>query len=152
MFSDIVSKLMAHQVEPSSSGFLDRFARRNREMNEPIVGVAAATYSARCVVWGLLLSVIAAIWALVYVVAVFKHADSVAGASLLLLLLVGSPMAWLSVRNSSRGANLAAEYMESRLGFRPRWWMCYANPRGWQQAIARQKRWQARGRWPLIPW
>ena len=46
--------------------------------------------------WGWLLSIVASIWAAVYAAAVFNHADSVAGGSLLLLLLVGSPMAWLS--------------------------------------------------------
>jgi hypothetical protein len=131
---------------------IDWLGTRNRNLNADMVGVEAATFAARCVTWGLLLSLLAVAWVIVYAFAVVTRATDVATISLMLLLLFGLPIGWLSFRNNSAAARLAADHFESKLGFRPRWWMCYSAPRGWNAALERQKRWHARGRWPLIPW
>jgi hypothetical protein len=131
---------------------IDRLGARNRNWNTEIVGVEAATFAARCVTWGLLLSLLGVAWMIVYVFAVATQATVLATVSLLLLLIFGLPIVWLALRNNSIAARLAADRFESELGFRPRWWMCYSAPRGWKAAVERQKRWHARGRWPLIPW
>lgn len=114
--------------------------------------MAAATYAARCVVWLLVLSLVATAWVIVYVLAVAAKAFDLARVSVLLFLLFGLPIAWLSFRCNFIAARLAADQLKAELGFRPRWWMCYSAPRGWTAAINRQKRWHARGRWPLVPW
>ena len=131
---------------------IDWLGTRNRNLNADMVGVEAATFAARCVILGLLLSVLAVGWIIVYVIAVATRAPEVATTSLLVLLLLGLPIVWFAFRNNSTAARLAADHFESRLGFRPRWWMCYSAPRGWSAALERQKRWHASGRWPLIPW
>jgi hypothetical protein len=131
---------------------IDRLGSRNRNLNSEIVGVEVATFAARCVTWGLLLSMLGVAWAIVYVFAVATKATEVATVSLGLLLFFGVPTGWLAFRSNSIAAKLAADQFESKLGFRPRWWMCYSAPRGWAAAVERQKRWHARGRWPLIPW
>jgi len=131
---------------------LDWLGTRNRNLNADMVGVEAATFAARCVILGFLLSVLAVAWMIVYVFAVVTRATEVATISLLVLLLFGLPVVWLAFRSNSAAARLAADHFESRLGFRPKWWMCYSAPRGWSAALERQKRWHARGRWPVIPW
>jgi hypothetical protein len=131
---------------------IDRLGARNRVLNADIVGVAAATFAARCVTWVLLLSLLGVAWAIVYVLAVANEATQLANLSLLLFVILGVPLALLAFRNNSIAARLAADHFELELGFRPRWWMCYSAPRGWNAAVERQKRWHARGRYPLIPW
>jgi len=131
---------------------LDRLGTRSRELNTPAVGGAAALYGARCVSAGLLFSILVGVWALVYIVAVGTKSTGLQADSLVLLTLLGAPLAWLAFRYSVVSARLAADHFERELGFRPRWWYCYSSPRGWTGAVQRQKRWNARGRWPLIPW
>jgi hypothetical protein len=131
---------------------IDRIGARNRNLNTEVVGVEAATFAARCVTWILLLSLLGVGWMIVYVFAVATRATELAPVSLLILLILGLPIVWLSFRNNSIAARLAADHFELKLGFRPRWWMCYSAPRGWKAAVNRQIRWHARGRWPLIPW
>jgi hypothetical protein len=131
---------------------IDRLGTRNRNLNKELVGIEAATFAARCVTWALLLSLLGVVWAVVCVFAIATKATGLATASVTLLLLLGVPIGWLSFRNNFIAARLAADHFESELGFRPRWWMCYSLPRGWRGGIERQKRWHARGRWPLIPW
>jgi hypothetical protein len=131
---------------------LDRLGTRNRNLNSPIVGVDAALYAARCVVTNLLFWILAVVWIVVYVGAVASRARQVETDSVLLLIVLGCPLAWLGYRFSAIAARLAADHLEKELGFRPRWWACYSMPRGWNGAIKRQKRWHTRGRWPLITW
>jgi hypothetical protein len=131
---------------------IDRLGTRNRDMNRQVVGIEAATYAARCVIWALLVALLAGLWAVVYVLAVATNAGDLAALSVVILLLFGLPIAWLAFRSNNIAARLAADHYEPVLGFRPRWWMCYSAPRGWTGAIERQKRWHARRRWPLIPW
>ena len=131
---------------------LDRVGTRNRELNTPVVGAMAALYAARSVVVGLLLAILAVIWAFFYLTAVAVKSTVLQADSIVILILIGVPLAWLAFRYSAISARLAADQLEPELGFRPRWWWCYSLPRGWQGAIERQKRWHARGRWPLIPW
>jgi hypothetical protein len=131
---------------------IDRLGARNRNLNRDIVGVEAAGFAARCVTWGLLLSLLVFAWMIVYVLAVAMKATEVQAISLWLLVVFGLPMGYLAFRNNGIAAKLAADHFETSLGFRPRWWMCYSAPRGWTRAVERQKRWHARGRWPIIPW
>ena len=131
---------------------IDRLGTRNRDINRQVVGVEAATYTARCVICGSFVALLGGVWAVVYVLAVATKAGDLAEFSVLLLLVLGLPMVWLALRSNNIAARLAADHCEPVLGFRPRWWMCYSAPRGWTAAIERQKRWQVRGRWPLIPW
>jgi len=131
---------------------LDRLSTRNRELNAPVVGATAALYAARCVTVGLLFWILAVAWVVVYVIAVNAESTSLQAGSVAMLILLGTPLAWLAFRYSAISARLAADYFEPQLGFRPRWWWCYSLPRGWNGAVERQKRWHARGRWPLIPW
>jgi hypothetical protein len=134
------------------SRVIDRIGARNRRLNEKIVGVEAATFAARCVAWALLLTLLGAGWAVVYIWAVAIDSTTMQGYSLLILVVVGMPIAWRCFHNNAVAARLAADYFEPKLGFRPKWWMCYSLPRGWRGALERQKRWHARGRWPLITW
>jgi hypothetical protein len=134
------------------TGTLDRLGTRNRELNAPVVGATAALYGARCAIVALLLSILGVAWALVYVVAVGAKSTGLQADSVVVLILLGTPLAWLAFRYSAISARLAADHFEPELGFRPRWWWCYSLPRGWKGAIERQKRWHARGRGPLIPW
>ena len=121
-------------------------------MNAPIVGEEAAKYAARCVIYGTFVALAALVWMAVFVFAERTNATLLAGGSLLVFVLVALPMSFLSVRCSAIAARLAAEHLSPQLGFRPRWWMCYSSPRGWSNAIERQKRWRAADKWPLIPW
>jgi len=131
---------------------IDQLGTRNRDTNIPIVGTAAAVYTARCVILGSVVAVGVIVWIGVYVVATFSSATGVAAVSLLLLLVLGIPIAFAAVRYSTIAARLAADYLSTSLGFRPKWWMCYSTPRGWNNAIDRQRRWHRTGRWPLVPW
>ena len=124
---------------------IDWLGTRNRNLNADMVGVEAATFAARCVILGLLLSVLSVAWMIVYVFAVATRTTQVATISVLVLLLFGLPIVWLAFRNNSAAARLAADHFESRLGFRPKWWMCYSAPRGWNAALERQKRWARKG-------
>ena len=134
------------------TGAMDKLGTRNRNWNSELVGADAARYGARCVTSGLLLSLIAIIWMIVYAGAIATKTTWLADSSTALLLLIGLPLLWLTFRNSAIAARLAADHAEEQLGFRPRWWWSYGSPRGWTNAIDRQKRWHAKGRWPLIPW
>jgi len=122
------------------------------EVCTALVGAEAATYAARCVSSGLLLALIAITWMIVYVASLATTTTSFAAVATVLLLLLGLPLLWLAFRYSAIAARLAADHFEQELGFRPRWWWCYSSPRGWTSAIERQRRWNARGHWPLIPW
>jgi len=95
---------------------IDWLGTRNRNLNADMVGVEAATFAARCVTWGLLLSLLAVAWVIVYAFAVVTRATDVATISLMLLLLFGLPIGWLSFRNNSAAARLAADHFESKLG------------------------------------
>jgi hypothetical protein len=125
---------------------------RNRNRNTEIVGIEAATYAARCVAWGALMTLLAVAWIAVYVFAAVTRDSDLSRVSVAVLLLFGLPMVLLAYRANFTAARLAADHFEAELGFRPRWWTCYSAPRGWIAAINRQKSWHARGRWPLIPW
>lgn len=133
-------------------GLIDRLGTRNRDSNIAIVGTAAAVYTARCVILGSVLAISVIVWMVVYVAAVFSNEPGVAAASLLILVVLGVPIAFAALRYSAIAARLAADYLSTALGFRPKWWMCYSSPRGWNNALERQRRWHQRGRWPLIPW
>jgi len=131
---------------------VDRLGTRNRDMNSQVVGIEAATYAARCVVWALVVALLALLWMVAYALAVATKAADLAALSVVVLLLFGLPFGWLAFRSNNIAASLAADHYEPLLGFRPRWWMCYSAPRGWARAIERQKRWHARGKWPILPW
>jgi hypothetical protein len=131
---------------------IDRLGTRNRNWNTVMIGSDAAKYGARCVTTGLLFAILGIAWTVAFVGAVATKNTALATASSVLLLLFGCPLVWLSFRYSAVAARLAADHAEPQLGFRPRWWWCYSSPRGWTSAIERQKRWHARGQWPLIPW
>lgn len=118
----------------------------------PVVGNDVATHAARSVIWGMLFSFVVIGWMVVFFLAQLAKADPIAAGSVIALLVLGVPLAWLSIQNSSIAARLATDYFAGQLGFRPRWWMCYSTPRGWNKAIERQKRWHTLGRWPIIPW
>jgi hypothetical protein len=131
---------------------VDQLGTRNRNSNVPIVGTAAAVYTARSVILGSVVAVGVIVWMVVYAVATFSDAAGVAAASLLILLILGIPIAFAAIRYSTIAARLAADYLSTSLGFRPKWWMCYSSPPGWNNAIDRQRRWHQTGRWPMIPW
>lgn len=88
---------------------------RNRNLNADLVGVEDATFAARCVTWGLLLSLLGVAWVVVYVFAVARKATEVPTLSLVLLLLFGLPNGWLSFRNNSIAARLAADHSSRSL-------------------------------------
>ena len=134
------------------SGFIERMGRRVREANAAVVGPAAATYAMRCIFWALLLNFVAVVWVAFYVIAIAAHAFAFATYSIWVLLLLGVPLSWLGLRDNHRSVKAAADYLEPGLGFRPRWWMCFSRPWAWNRAIARQRRWHEKGRWPLITW
>jgi hypothetical protein len=73
---------------------IDHLGTRNRNLNVEVVGVAAATYAARCVVWLLLLSLVATAWVIVYVLAVAAKAFDLARVS----VLAADRMALVSVQ------------------------------------------------------
>jgi hypothetical protein len=99
-----------------------------------------------------LVVIIGACWIAVYTFAVFTQATQLGAASVILLVVLGVPLVVTGLRYSLIAAKLAADQLESQLGFRPKWWMCYSAPQGWANAIERQKRWHKSGKWPLVPW
>ena len=99
---------------------IDQIGARNRRLNQEIVGVEAATFAARCVAWALLFTILGAGWAIVYVWAVAIDSATVQGYSLLILVVVGLPVAWRCFHNNAVAARLAADYFEPKLGFRPK--------------------------------
>lgn len=130
---------------------VDRGAVRGPAASVALVGPKAARNSALSGISFVLAVTAALVFAATYVGSRLTHEPlfgpvSWVAAILMVIALISTGVYIL------KAGRAASDYLAPRLGFRPRWPLGgYWSPATWSAAIERQKKWNARGKWPRLP-